>query len=294
MKLYYFVDKDKNRKGPLPAEDLLSYNLTPDTLVYCKGMQGWTKAKYVPELAFFFVLVDKSKILSNEDSLNRFSRIKKNDDGLDNYITCGKNEGSVIDGRYKNVNVQGPYEKQSNAQHTVILLICIGLLVSILIGVGWWLFNYTKGNNINNEIIVSDSVATIEKVSDEDIILSLVKEWDKAINDCDYEGQKELYAPYVFFYTVVLSADDAVRNRKNMMSKQIDYLQYIKGTSTITRLEDGKVKVTFTKYTTANGEGRDYPSYLIFSKINGNWKIIKESDEVTDANVARKRVKISY
>ena len=54
MKFYYFVDKERVRKGPLPIEDLQSYEITPNTLVWCKGMKKWSKAKDVEELAHLF------------------------------------------------------------------------------------------------------------------------------------------------------------------------------------------------------------------------------------------------
>lgn len=54
MKFYYFVDKERVRQGPLPIEDLQSYEITPNTLVWCKGMKKWSKAKDVEELAHLF------------------------------------------------------------------------------------------------------------------------------------------------------------------------------------------------------------------------------------------------
>lgn len=40
--------------GPYPLEQLLSYGLTPDSLVWCNGMPGWQKAIEVPEVAALF------------------------------------------------------------------------------------------------------------------------------------------------------------------------------------------------------------------------------------------------
>lgn len=54
MKLYYFVDKEKVRQGPLPLEDLRSYEITPQTLVWSKGMKNWQKAKDIPDFQGFF------------------------------------------------------------------------------------------------------------------------------------------------------------------------------------------------------------------------------------------------
>ncbi|WP_303026201.1 DUF4339 domain-containing protein [uncultured Parabacteroides sp.] len=54
MKLYYFIDKEKVRQGPLPLEDLRSYEITPQTLVWSKGMKNWQKAKDIPDFQGFF------------------------------------------------------------------------------------------------------------------------------------------------------------------------------------------------------------------------------------------------
>lgn len=54
MKLYYFVDKEGVRQGPLPLEDLQSYEITPNTKVWSKGMKNWQKAKDIPDFQHFF------------------------------------------------------------------------------------------------------------------------------------------------------------------------------------------------------------------------------------------------
>lgn len=57
MKYYYFVDNNRSRQGPFPIEELRSHGVTPDTLIWCKGMDKWEKAKEVPEIAFLFIKV---------------------------------------------------------------------------------------------------------------------------------------------------------------------------------------------------------------------------------------------
>lgn len=49
MKFYYYVDKEGVRQGPLPLEDLTSNDISPNTLVFCKGMENWQKAKDVAD-----------------------------------------------------------------------------------------------------------------------------------------------------------------------------------------------------------------------------------------------------
>ena len=51
----YYIGKNNQQTGPFEVNQLLANGLTPDTLVWCPGMQGWDKAKNVAELAGLFV-----------------------------------------------------------------------------------------------------------------------------------------------------------------------------------------------------------------------------------------------
>lgn len=51
----YYIGKNNQQTGPFEVNQLLANGLTPDTLVWCSGMQGWDKAKNVAELAGLFV-----------------------------------------------------------------------------------------------------------------------------------------------------------------------------------------------------------------------------------------------
>lgn len=50
----YYLGVNNQRKGPFPEEELLRNGMTPDSLVWCKGMAEWKKASEVPELAKYF------------------------------------------------------------------------------------------------------------------------------------------------------------------------------------------------------------------------------------------------
>lgn len=47
----FFIVKDDVRQGPYEVEELARQGLSPDTLVWTKGMPDWTEASAVPELA---------------------------------------------------------------------------------------------------------------------------------------------------------------------------------------------------------------------------------------------------
>ncbi|MBO4723376.1 MAG: CD225/dispanin family protein [Muribaculaceae bacterium] len=50
----YYLSNGIDRKGPFPAEELIRNGMTPDSLVWCNGMAGWTRASEVTELSGYF------------------------------------------------------------------------------------------------------------------------------------------------------------------------------------------------------------------------------------------------
>lgn len=53
-KYYYIDDVSKLQCGPFNTNELLRKNIHPGTMVWCSGMQDWTEAGALPELAFLF------------------------------------------------------------------------------------------------------------------------------------------------------------------------------------------------------------------------------------------------
>lgn len=47
----YFIVKDGTRQGPYTVEELAMQRLSPDTLVWTRGMSDWAEAQTVPELS---------------------------------------------------------------------------------------------------------------------------------------------------------------------------------------------------------------------------------------------------
>ena len=59
--LYFYV-RDRQRVGPFPLEKLKEENITPATLVWCRGMASWVKAGELPEFADFFAVVEEPQL----------------------------------------------------------------------------------------------------------------------------------------------------------------------------------------------------------------------------------------
>lgn len=49
----YYLDHDRQRQGPVRADELAARGVTPDTLVWMQGMKTWVQAREVPELASY-------------------------------------------------------------------------------------------------------------------------------------------------------------------------------------------------------------------------------------------------
>lgn len=50
----YFAMIDGERRGPFTLEELHSAGVTPDTYVWCKGMEDWEKAEDVADICRFY------------------------------------------------------------------------------------------------------------------------------------------------------------------------------------------------------------------------------------------------
>ncbi len=69
MKVYYYVDKNRTRQGPILVNDLVMFDVGPKTLVWCKGMDKWKHAEEVEELAFLFVTDESMKESIMDDDI---------------------------------------------------------------------------------------------------------------------------------------------------------------------------------------------------------------------------------
>lgn len=52
---YYYIDRYKDKVGPLSFEELVKSNLTPQTPIHVEGTEKWMPASQIPELQFLFM-----------------------------------------------------------------------------------------------------------------------------------------------------------------------------------------------------------------------------------------------
>lgn len=55
--MFYFINKNGQQQGPVPANTLTSYGVTAETMVWKQGMAQWAPAKTISELAAYFTPV---------------------------------------------------------------------------------------------------------------------------------------------------------------------------------------------------------------------------------------------
>ena len=100
-----------------------------------------------------------------------------------------------------------------------------------------------------------------------------------------------LYADRVHFYGEMCSRETVVRKNEEVMNKLGGYTQNSSNIK-MSRISDTSARCDFAKHT-INADGREgnYPSYLRFDYIDGDWLIVEESDAITDRNLRKRNAK---
>jgi hypothetical protein len=110
----------------------------------------------------------------------------------------------------------------------------------------------------------------------------LADSWTAALNLKNASIMKSFYADTVLYYGDKISGDDVVKRQQDYFAANKDYRQKLSEYISEEQQPDGTWRVRITKQVTANGKTADYPASLVFTKQNGIWKIISESDDITD------------
>lgn len=113
-----------------------------------------------------------------------------------------------------------------------------------------------------------------------------VQVWSKAHSEKDLDVLSDLYHATVLYYGQQLQKNDCMLSKLSFFNKHPDYYQQIYGEIQVDDINENEVKCSFVKRVTLDTKSTDYPSYLVFRKEGGSWKIITESDLVTDKNLS--------
>jgi hypothetical protein len=118
----------------------------------------------------------------------------------------------------------------------------------------------------------------------------LLTKWNNAHSVSHIQEISDLYDSTVKFYGQIKSNQEVINAKINFLKKYPNFKQEV---SLNNVSNDGDIlKITFNKDVTLESNPTQYLSYLEFHNIAGAWKIITESDAVTDENLSKNKSKI--
>lgn len=142
------------------------------------------------------------------------------------------------------------------------------------------------------DTVRTDSAPAV--VSHEGTWRELTESWSASLNLRHASIMKSFYADSVFYYGDHLSAEEVVHRQEEYFALNPDYKQKITEYIDEIQQPDGSWLIKIIKQVTAGGKTVDYPASIVFAKAEGGiWKIVAESDDITDLNKARS-LELSY
>ncbi len=153
--------------------------------------------------------------------------------------------------------------------------------------------NVDNSNNSTNLNNLSNNNESIKKInnekSTEEQIKDMVTIWNTASSNADFDTLERILGDKIDYYQSLVSKHYYITDQKRFFQKNPVYSQKIVSDIIVTRLSDSKMQAKFVKEVSTSKEIKEYPSYLVFENINHSWKLVVESDTVSDANIARMR-----
>lgn len=122
---------------------------------------------------------------------------------------------------------------------------------------------------------------------------TLTESWSASLNLKSASIMKSFYADSVLYYGDAISSDDVVKRQTEYFNANADYQMKISEYIGEEQQPDGSWRVRIIKQVRAGGKTANYPASLVFAQKNGIWKIVAESDDITDLNKAR-AIQVTY
>jgi hypothetical protein len=180
-------------------------------------------------------------------------------------------------------------EKRTQLLTKVAIVIGAALLLGAL---SFTIVHFLKNRESTQEVALTvNESPRPDKI--EDILSQLIMEWNDAHSLNSTGRLSDLYHSEALFYGQQLKKDKIYGKKTSALQKANSFEQKIYGTVDIKYINDNEYRCDFVKRVTANQKTNDYPSYLIFGKFNNQWKIIVESDGITDKNLIKRKVQSS-
>lgn len=122
-------------------------------------------------------------------------------------------------------------------------------------------------------------------------VKQIVYDWNNAHITKNVGEFDRLFDNEILYYGEEFNKNSCIESKLAFFKKNPDFYQQIYGDVDIAYLSNDIVKCSFVKRVTINQKSNDYPSYLTLKKTGEDWKIITESDLITDMNLAKRKVK---
>ncbi|MFN8713322.1 MAG: hypothetical protein ACK5Z2_10765 [Bacteroidota bacterium] len=146
----------------------------------------------------------------------------------------------------------------------------------------------------NGKPETQDSTTTSTPTDEPPKFNALLNTWAEAMNDSDNAVLSSLYADTVSYYGITTAASKVFMLQSDYVAKRKGYKLRITEIDRQEHRPDNSWYIHFTKEVTTATDTISYPSSLIFAwKING-WKIISESDDLTDIKGASENYILNY
>ena len=184
-------------------------------------------------------------------------------------------------------------ESEGNKSHRNDLLIgmVIGGLTVAVVALGVALLH--KDKDVEKQAKEADDVSAVvmndSSKNEQDGIIELVNRWCESLSSNNVSSLSDVYGERVRYYQSEYTKDQVVDTKRKALEKADGFVQ----NASDFRVEDGhdgSYRVYFSKNIVSGQKTNSYPSYLGVRKVGGEWKIIEESDLVTDRNLANKRL----
>lgn len=133
-------------------------------------------------------------------------------------------------------------------------------------------------------LLASHLLQASEKMKSLNVYEEIVESWNRAHNDWRFEELKKLYASKVLFYTKWQTRDFCVSNKFSQVSPKEKFQHKIEGPIKIKTLAENLILCSFIKTVYRGGSLKEYPAYLVLQQMDNNWRIVAESDAITDKN----------
>ena len=127
-----------------------------------------------------------------------------------------------------------------------------------------------------------------DDTGDDTFFCQQIDKWNDMYHHRRFENSSNNpYAETVMFYGKRMTGKEVVKMNLDFLRNNPDFRQDCYNIKVI-KLSDSRVRCNFDKRVTINGQTKEYPSYLYFTKEFGNnWLIDEESDEITDRNLRK-------